>query len=64
MIVASFVWNTIWAITMYNVGLVTQATSLNFKGLVYLYLVGWIALETYKFYKKENGKKLKTINLP
>ena len=63
MIVASFIWNTFWAITLYNVGLVTKTTTLNFKGLVYLYLIGWIALETYKFYKKEKEKKLKTIDL-
>lgn len=63
MIVASFIWNTFWAITLYNVGLVTKTTTLNLKGLVYLYLIAWIALDSYKFYKKEKEKKLKTLDI-
>ena len=57
MVVASFIWNSLWAIVLYNVGLVTKTTSLNFKGLVYLYLIGWIILETYKYYKKSRKRR-------
>ena len=63
MIVAGFVWNTIWAITLYNVGLVTKTTSLNLKGLVIAYLIVWIFWDSYKFFKIEKENELKSINL-
>lgn len=50
MMVSSFVWNTFWGITMYKIGLAANA-SLNFKWLMYIFLVGWILIDSCRFYK-------------
>ncbi len=49
-LVSSFIWNTFWGVTMYYLGSVTGA-NVNLQGFVYIYLIGWGLLDTYRFYK-------------
>ncbi len=53
LIVVSFVWNTFWGLTMYSVGTITPTTGNSLTYIVYLYIIGWLLLSTYRYYKNK-----------
>ncbi len=51
LLISSFIWNTFWGLTMYNVGMISLKGD-SFAYLVYIYLVGWILLGIYQTAKE------------
>lgn len=49
-LIAGFFWNTFWGITMYNLGVFAKKSN-DITLIMYLYLIGWLFVETYKYIK-------------
>jgi membrane protein DedA with SNARE-associated domain len=63
-LVSSFIWNTFWGLLMYFLGTLIKAStklgSMDYKWLVYVYVMGWIIIEVYH-YLRDNKKTLASI---
>lgn len=54
LLISSLFWNSFWGLMMYYVGVFFDLSeNLYFKWLVYIYLIGWLLLELFRYLKNK-----------
>jgi membrane protein DedA with SNARE-associated domain len=61
LLVVGIFWNAFWAITMYNIG-VLGTDNIDLTLVMYLYLSGWITIDTVRYFKSQNHQVMSKNN--
>ncbi len=55
MIIAGFLWNSFWGITMYNFGSIAKE-NYDLTIIMYIYFIGWLAVDSYKYFRTSSDR--------